>query len=586
MAMRYAAALESDLHSSRLAPEPGTLLRWTTATRAASVSEILDWPQGTPLDVDPVLMDLDQSPKSFFATVFTSLALAGFALSPPGQRWFGVASLPLVSFTVLHASLYAYGVWVLGPGAQSGLRWKRRAFAVLSTTAVAAVYGACSTNPASPAYAVVIAAAMVFGQTAPNNALLAAALCVVPAAERAVFVASASPGSLAIAVIAGFASAAMYWTVSARSVRLLELRTQVASTSALTDLAAAREAQLKVAMSLHDGLSGALFAARRRAANADGAEQVIRVGRSLLLRAYEAIHTCHGSASGLATELESALQGVARALGVPGRIVVKSGERTLPADEMDDVRDIALEAIANAARHEVADLELRIELGSSEVCIECKTSAASNTEPGTGRGFRNTLLRAKSRGGDAKWGGNAARFGSTVHWPAAEAFRALPPLRLALEIAASAAFAVALGVVGHSLPALLAPAVALAFGLYVCLQSGQRLDLAQHELTATRARRRSAEQTPVLQAVDSFLVPPLTLLEQAMSESNVTRIRTALAELAHALGDVMWALEWRPAPAPAPEAEAHGSTAAHPNLHSLLAERRAERNRESSLASA
>lgn len=551
-----------------------------------NVSAILDWPQGTPIDVDPVLMDLDQSPKSFFVTACTSFALAGFALSPPGQRWFGVAPLPLVVFTVLHAALYAHGVWVLGPGAQSGLLWKRRALALAATAAVASVYGACSTNSASPAYAVVIAAAMVFGQTAPGSALVAAMLCVVPVAERAVFVSSASASSLAIAVTAGAASATMYWTVSARSVRLLELRTRVASTGLLTDLAAAREAQLKVAMSLHDGLSGALFAARRRAASAGDTEQVIRVGRNLLLRAYEAIHTCHGGASGVAAELESSLQGVARALGVPGRIAVKGGERTLPADEMGDVRDIALEAVANAARHEVAEIELRIQFAANEVRIECQTLNAANTEPGTGRGFRNTLLRAKSRGGDAKWGGSPERFASTVRWPVGEAFRALPPMRLALEVAASAAFAITLGVVGHSLPALLAPAVALAFGLYVCLQSGERLEQAQNELAASRTRRRDAEQTPVLHAVDSFLVPALTLLEQATSQANVTQVRTALAELADALGDVMWALEWRPAPALAPEGDAHGPSEPRPNLHSLLAERKAERSREASLASA
>ncbi len=537
------------------------------------MSEIHDYPQGTPLDVDPVLIELDQSPSSFLITATTSFALAGFALSPLGRRWFGVEPLPLITFTVLHAALYAHGVWVLGPGAQSGPRWKRRALAILVTAAVAAAYGACSASPASPAYAVLIAGAMVFGQTAPGNVLLAAALVLIPVAERAVFVRSASAASLGIAAAAGAAAALMYGAVSARSARLLRLRTQVASTSALTDLAASRQAQLKVAMSLHDGLSGALFAARRRATNTDSAEQVVQVGRNLLLRAYEAVRVDHGSA---APELEAELQGVAAALGVRGGITVHGSPGTLSSDELGDVRDIALEAIANAARHEVAQLQLRVSISGTEVSIASQTLRASNTEPGTGRGFRNILLRAKSRGGDATWGGNAAKFESNVHWPAGEVFRALPPGRLALELAAAATFAVALGVLNHSLQALVAPAIALVFGWYVCLQAGQRLERAQGELSGARAQRRAAEQTPVLHAVDSFLASPLTQLEQAASAADVARIRGALADLAQALGDIMWALEWRPEPTLEGERPARENSE-QPNLLSLLAERQAER---------
>ncbi|MEO8903925.1 MAG: hypothetical protein ABI488_16515 [Polyangiaceae bacterium] len=531
------------------------------------MSELLDWPQGTPLDVDPVLIELDQRPSSFLITAATSFALAGFALSPPGKRWFGVEPLPLLTFTLLHAALYAHGVWVLGPGAQSGPRWKRRALGLFVTAALAAAYGACSSSVASPAYAMLLAGAMVFGRTAPGSVLVAAALVAIPGAERVVFIRSASVESLGVATAAGAAAALMYWAVSVRSARLLRLLTQVASTSALTDLAASRQAQLKVSMSLHDGLSGALFAARRRATNAANTDQVVQIGRSLLLRAYEAIRIGHGGAT---PGLESELQGVAAALGVRGSITVHGSPAALPHDELDDVRDIALEAIANAARHEVAELQLRVAVGGTGVSIDCQTLGASNTEPGTGRGFRNILLRAKSRGGDAKWGGNAAQFGSSVHWPAGEVFRALPPARLALEIGAAAVFAVALGLINHSLEALLAPAVALAFGLYVCLQAAQRLECAQSELSTVRTQRRAAEQTSVLHAVDSFLAPPLSRLEQAATAANVSRIRAALADLAHALGDVMWALEWHPEPALESEP---------PNLLSLLAERKAERGR-------
>lgn len=551
-----------------------------TQANAELMDEVLDYPQGTPLDVDPVLMELDQSPQSFVITVCTSFALAGFALSPLGHRWFGVYPWPLLAFTVLHAGLYAYGVFVLGARGLCGKRWKLRAFDFASTAAVAAAYGACSESPASPAYAVLIAAGLVFGQTAPGNRLMAAGLFVIPVAERAWLIPSPSPASLGVAAAAGAAAAAMYWTVSARSVRLLQLRTQVASTSALTDLAASREAQLKVAMSLHDGLSGALFAARRRAANAQGSEQVVQIGRSLLLRAYEAVHTYHGSAPHLASELESSLQGVARALGVPGTVIVSSSGRELPADEVEDVRDIALEAIANAARHEVASFDLRVELGQTDVLIECQTLRAANTDPGTGRGFRNTLLRAQSRGGDAKWAGSAERFVSTARWPAGEAFRAFSPVRLALEIAAAALFALTLGLINHSLPALLPPAVALSFGLYICFQAAARLKNAQSQLSSARAQRRSAEQTPVLQAVDSFLAAPLALLEQATTAADVGRVRSALAELAQALGDIMWALEWRPAPPMADEPQPAARDATTPDLLSLLSQRKAERSRE------
>jgi hypothetical protein len=151
--------------------------------------------------------------------------------------------------------------------------------------------------------------------------------------------------SLIVALFVGVLAAALYLFYSRRWRRRLTLARQVAAEHALGEDALTLAAQLRVAMSLHDGLAGAVCGARHRLAGGMEPGQARALLGHLILRARQVVGA---TPVGSVAELAQRLRTMMAAHQLDGSVDITWPDRATNPDELEDLQAVACEALANA----------------------------------------------------------------------------------------------------------------------------------------------------------------------------------------------------------------------------------------------
>jgi hypothetical protein len=508
------------------------------------------------LTLEPLYTQAALSPPAFFFCTIMHWVLVWIAATPAGALAIAVDPKHLIVANILSETFHAVNVWLIRPERIHHARlWPYRAFCFVIMLPTLAVYGAASQLDVSPGWIVALDAPLLFAPALAGSRFLAALLLVEPVLLRLVFVSRPSLSSLGVALLAG---ALCVWLYRARSRRVLAVRALEARARADDEMSAQFKEQareLDVAMSLHDGLSGALFAARQKASRIAAPEELLAIGRRAALQVRGVLGGIRMRSAGDldARRLETLLVAHARLLELRGSVRVVA-QRRAPADELLDVRDLAFEALANAASHRGARrFELAVLFAPERTSVVCRGFDGDGArDPGPavprearGRGLRNATLRVSSRGGSFTLGETAGGSVLEVTWPAFEPpeeglfSRLLPDLPVGLLVT------VALAAMNRSLSAWLCVASNVPFLFWTSFTLFRGVGRAKARLREAAAARRDAERAPNLTLADRALSDPLDTLETAVVEGRAGDVRETLERLALVLGDVLWALEWR-----------------------------------------
>lgn len=501
------------------------------------------WPQGTPVDVDPALVVHDTSVPLFFVTIAISLSFAAFAFTAPGLRWLAVAPWPLLGVTLAHAAGFAINVWVIGPDrfVQPSF-WPWRLFSYGVTFVLSTCYGAGSLDSASPAYVLALSSLPHFARVAPGSMLLALLMLIAPLLARLGFVAPVDGPSLVVAIAVGVLSAALYLRASGLAMQALRLAMREEAERTLGEEALLRAAQLRVAMSLHDGLAGALCGVRHRLAAGLPDTELRELVDRLLDRTRQVTGALPVRTS---DDLGQQLRGSLAAHRIEHRITIARRRPTLLPDELGDMHAIAYEVVSNAIKNHATFVAVRIAFGRRRTSFtaESRESGPAGPVPGTGRGLRNIALRAHRRGGQAHGGPVPGGWRMVAFWPAGQGTMAPRWFDLVAEPALLALFAGSLWCVSRA-PLTLAIFLGIAVAYVWHLRRGAALIQRQREACAqTNSQHRAAEQSGVLGRTRDELCPLATQLEGALATNNLRQVPALLDQLAGRIAVLLENLE-------------------------------------------
>ena len=532
---------------------------------SAPGAEELSWPQGTPIDVDPENAAAEMTLRVWVAGLAMSGALAGLASTSVGQSLLSVSPKWLLGAAALHAVIYTFNVFIVGPKRFMRPRfWPFRLLDAFASTTVAAVYGASSTREASAAHGALFVGAMIFADYYPQSWAVALGLVAIPPLLRWMSVPEASATSLAIALLMG-CIAALFASLRSRAVvEKLRLRSAARATRALARAAHVRSASLSVAMSLHDGLSGMLYAARRRLATTIGVDELREIVAEILLRALRVVTPSRRGGNVRPSNLEEVLESLALAIGLSADVRVELATEAIDSGELADILDIGTELLANGAKHAPQRrIELHVRVAPARLTIVCRTEGATEVWERRGRGLRNAELRAQSRGGQLEVSGRGGRRELHIDWPRG----AEPDRPRWWSVGEAAMLVVAMGpllLTGSLWPSVV-PVAAYGFCVFTRRHKDGVILRAREDLARAGAERQAAEGDRVLRLIEAACGPKLAALERAARTPSRDEACAAVDELSSVLADLLWAIEWSGSAA-ALEADARVFAREHRNL--------------------
>lgn len=481
------------------------------------------------------------APDAARMAAVVGIVLAVAVESPWGRASTGVAPGWIAAITAVWLLLSVYGTSMRSS-------WARFAAPVSSSrdveTHVTMLYcvcfGATSSFDASPGYALVAAAVANLGSLrAYRQPVTMGIVALTPLALRLVAVPGASDRSLAIAAAVGVATVIGIVVWGRRVERDHAVRVGlVHELQRMTELRAFAEHR-HAAMSLHDGLSGAVLVLEARlagaasyAAIADVVSATLAIVRGMI------VGRTLADLDGLAQELKD---GGPR-FGVEAEIEVAPSAHELPRDEQRDLSELGWEAAMNALRAGARRLALTVTADADAVTLTCIGSPVipGGTAPSGRRGLRNAQWRAGSRGGEVSLDVVAGRF--VARWP--RRVRALDDRWIA-----PATFAViALGGVGFA--AISGEWLALWLTAYGALGASAALAAMSSNARSARERlqglaleERTLSERERIVSVLNVLVGPTHALEQADARGSLESARAAARELASSVSEAIRRLE-------------------------------------------
>ena len=268
--------------------------------------------------------------------------------------------------------------------------WLPRALGHFISWTYCASFAAPSANPVSPAWVFLVLVGLVLGQAATRlapewvaMAYLSSVGYHVVAAPQVTWLSLASAFSAGTLALLGTSLILRVRNRRSGNLKAVEANTELAA------IARADAKRLAASMTLHDGLSGALFVTRAtldRTSDQQTAQQALD---ALIQRGRVVV----GDIVETASELELRLK--TSAGPTPISCSVDAAFDQLDAVERMDVRFIALEQLNNALRHRVPErIEVQVKVASlREVSTTC-VGVRRGDSAGTGQGLRNVALRA------------------------------------------------------------------------------------------------------------------------------------------------------------------------------------------------
>ncbi|MGZ5969435.1 MAG: hypothetical protein ACXWP4_17300, partial [Polyangiales bacterium] len=233
-------------------------------------------------DVDDDLARTDWTPRAWLSVcVFAGFFNVG--LSIIGARHYDANWRVIWAVYVAYVIVYALNTFVVGIDRLiTSHRWCIVAGLPFSL-AMTSVYGAAARDPASAAYGALFVGAIMIARSTRGWAV-ALAIVVVNVVLRVWAHPAAPVSTLLLTTTIALAAAAIFLLASQPTAELLRTQVAIDAAHALTTIASERAAALTVAMSLHDGLSGILYAAKRRAKDAS-LDEARTIARSVLAEA-------------------------------------------------------------------------------------------------------------------------------------------------------------------------------------------------------------------------------------------------------------------------------------------------------------
>jgi signal transduction histidine kinase len=484
---------------------------------------------------DPDAMRMNAAPRTAAYHLGVAWLLVIVGWTPWGRALLGVDPLYLTLVTVAFSvDLVELARRVADGALFRADAWPRRLLTVFVLFTYTSSFAAPSTIEASPAWAFFVMAGAVAGLIGTGlGPGFATVLLVSGPGFHLLAAPSVTPLSLGVSLGAAFFSglAALLGRSIARLAIELELRAEARSLVMAEARADAR--RLAGAMSLHDGLSGMLFAVR---AQLESAEQVDTVRAPI----DEVVRRARDLVLPMSTlpDVPMALRRVAALHGVP-LTVVGAPPDTDPV-EASDLAFGALELVANALRHrEVSSLSVTFHRGADHgLSVRADGPLSSRATIGSGgRGTRHLALRARA------WGGTSTRTDepscsvAEMRWP--KPTERIGPLWVAFLVPMSALPFVAL----FSSADATAERLAYVATVAVLTSVGLAYDARALRRAATSLMPAPLPAAPLPLSHASDLLVALDALASAVEEDRIPSVRARMADVGRALTALLSNLE-------------------------------------------
>jgi signal transduction histidine kinase len=491
------------------------------------------------LPVDAAWVAKDESWPSFFTTIAFSFSLAGIASTSWGQAHIAANPVAVWVAVLFHALLYALNIVAWNRHFACAAWWPVRLVSYAATAGAAVSFSAASSLELSPAWMAYVLFAVYISRVASEGWAIALAIALPAPLIHALGAPLVSGRSMAVAVLMAALAVLLHLFSTRISVLGQRRREQARAHEQLAEAAGERAAALRVAMSLHDGLSGALFAARQRVARAADDDAAVAAARHFLLRVQGVLGviTAHGD------DPESSARDLALKLGVRLELVVRGDLTKLPVLDRDDLRELLGELVANAAVHGSPDvlLAVRLMVKRGKLTIKARFPGWDGERVRTGRGLRNIEWRAKSHGGSLRLEVGARDAELVVEWPLDRWYSSLRGYEVLL-FSLTMAIGLGLGVMTERYAPLIVTLVAILFCFVLMPSIGRE---SRREFEKAVRHRHEAEAAPVLVLAREALEADVSELAASTFAPERAHLSAVLERLAESLHELLWALEWK-----------------------------------------
>lgn len=494
------------------------------------------------LPIDPSFARGEWSLRQLVWTETFAVALAASIAAPPIAAGLGLDPIPVLVHLLLHAIVYATCVLVVGHERLCRPSWwPVRLVDHVARLSVASAFGAAAHAPLSPMWSLVLLFGLIWGHAVPHDPVVVALIVVVPLSIRVLWAPAgsvdvdASMGVIGVSLLA----VALYGSSSRAARRIRSDRRRAEAERAILHAAREETASLRAAMSLHDGLSGALYVARRRA-RTSSPEEAASIARGCIARMREVMEDIQRGGLGRDARSTVALERALTSAREIGR-VHKVGAMP-PVEQHADLAFIVTELAANARRHGGGELLVELRHERRGTVLRARSSFVPGARVGNGRGLRNVRLRAEGHGGTMGIAQTGGQFEVEVVLPR-EASRAFDVASVLLGALVYVAACAGLAWMSSAWGGLFVGLVGLVYlaSIPVLLLSARR------GLRDAASDRDAVEASPVVARLRSELLEHAEALELAATRGDTTAIREQLDGLARAVGDALENLEARPA---------------------------------------
>ncbi len=487
-----------------------------------------------PMDVEVVSAMMTRSSFAFMVvalSVFWALALlVGPVEQHPSAAWVIITSsaslLPMAlstAFGKLHEFFTPKGEWVR---------------AIDFVLAPLAVCGAAATAPTDVPVTMLylFATAMMWPTQHPRNAFASASLLAMPLLLRWLLVPGATPFSLLLMVPVGLVAMALYEWSARHLDRYRATRRIVKHRQQALETATAAQRAFRLAMSVHDGLSGLAAVAEARV------KKDVSVVRALSKR-IDSLLEGVGGASAVTGIAE--LQHTAQALGLTVDVHA-SGLQSWDPVSAGDLLEMLTELLSNGARHGAEGASSgRIHIDTTGAVVELRTTIPPAFSS-AGRGLRNLGQRIAAYGGGLEAKVHGHRFEVRAQIPNRRVAYAPPFLQVLGPSAAAIFFGGAAWAVARSWhfawPHL---------GWYA-LVVVVHLTQLEHQSREQRAAGERAEAALLELQLDeqrALIRERLGAFRESLTSEDALSLAQTLAALRVELRALLFALEWQGSPA-------------------------------------
>jgi hypothetical protein len=486
--------------------------------------------------IDREAMEAFATPVGFVSAIFImGLVSALYLLVGPGSQrpmvWPVIGSLVFTFIPVFVPILLGHADYVCS---RRG-KWLR-AIDFVANPAPALALGVTASAEFPVAALVLVGFAILWPAQHPRNIAACVALVALPLLTRWVFLPNSTPATYLFLVGIGSVSVLLYLRNSYLIDRFRAVR-QVLSVrqDRLTEATAAQHS-LRVAMSLHDGLSGLAAVAERNLQLAPQGATSIDTMAVLRKRLQQEIAGAQDETSLRTADLVT----TAATVGVTCRGMEQLA--AWDAVSAQDMLDVLNELISNCARHGTGQRSTgAIVIDQETVTIDIKTPSPKSYSV-RGRGLRNVAYRIVNAGGDMSVNTANGEFHIAAHVPNRRTAYAPPFVKMAtpsLAVLAVASLAcMALLPAWFAWPQLLTQIVLAFLHLYQ-LQSDSTKQRAVYERTENALLTLHIDQRQRLVAAR------LGHHQQLLAESNTALLIQHLAAFRLELNALLFALEWQ-----------------------------------------